>query len=183
MVHFLRLIIFSLVLVFLRTSSFHITSWGSKLYSRFPLLMFDEYSSLTIGSVDYLNPDQLPNILCQIKRNASQFTIFLSAIEKFDLEPTLQSKGPITIFAPTDTAFYEEYGKSYNTNNTTPTLDFFDSSESGRSLKDIVLYHILNSEISKANIKRTRMAMTYNGNFVMLSTRYRCITYPNPNII
>lgn len=82
----------------------------------------------------------LANITAQVVA-ASNLTLLESAVIKANLATTLEGTGPFTVFAPTDEAF----AKSGITPATISSL-------SATQLQSILLYHVLPSKITAANV-------------------------------
>ena len=73
-----------------------------------------------------------------------RFTILVKALQAADLVNTLKGKGPYTVFAPTDTAFK---------NLSQETVDTLLKPENKDMLKQILLYHVTEGNLSSNDVK------------------------------
>ncbi|MGB3150404.1 MAG: fasciclin domain-containing protein [Maribacter sp.] len=102
--------------------------------------------------IDALNEGEMDNetaTLVDVVVATEALSILEAAVIKADLAGTLSSEGPFTVFAPTDDAFVallDFLGDDYN------GLDDFDTDEEMALLKDILLYHVLASEVKAADL-------------------------------
>ncbi|PKB43514.1 putative surface protein with fasciclin (FAS1) repeats [Cellulophaga sp. RHA19] len=76
-------------------------------------------------------------------------TVLEAAVIKAGLVDTLNSDGPFTVFAPTDTAFLallDMLGDDYT------SLDDFDTEDEIQLLKDILLYHVVPAKVLSTDL-------------------------------
>jgi uncharacterized surface protein with fasciclin (FAS1) repeats/plastocyanin len=85
-----------------------------------------------------------------------RFTTLVAAIEAANLTDTLNGAGPFTVFAPTDDAFKKL------PNGTVDTL----LKDPQGNLKQILLYHVIDREITAADAKTLAYAKTLQGDNV-----------------
>ncbi len=82
--------------------------------------------------------------LVDLVRETESLSILEAALIKAGLAPTLSGDGPFTVFAPTNDAFIallNVLGDNYN------SLDDFNTDEEIQLLTDILLYHVIPSEV------------------------------------
>lgn len=96
---------------------------------------------LFFTSCDKDETNESPNTIADIATKNDNFSLLESAVVKADLAATLSSPGPFTVFAPDDAAF----------NNTGITSNVI-GSLSADQLKDILLYHTLDSKVMASNV-------------------------------
>ena len=77
---------------------------------------------------------------------AGNFKTFLKAIEAADLVGTLQKPGPLTVFAPTDTAF---------TKMRVGALDDLLKPENKAKLVKVLSYHLAQGKLTAADLRKT----------------------------
>ncbi|PNW29913.1 fasciclin domain-containing protein [Formosa algae] len=109
--------------------------------------------------IDMINAETLVELVS----GNDDLSILEAAVIKADLVDTLNSDGPFTVFAPTNDAFaalLDELGDDYN------SLDDFDTDEEMALLKNILLYHVIPSEIYAADLTETSVETAYAGNNV-----------------
>lgn len=85
--------------------------------------------------------------IVQTAKNAGQFNTLLTAATAAGLVPALKSKGPLTVFAPTDAAF-AKLPKG--------TVESLLRPENKHKLARILKYHVVAGEIEAADIKPGR---------------------------
>ncbi|MCK0147776.1 fasciclin domain-containing protein [Arenibacter sp. F26102] len=91
--------------------------------------------------LDALNPEPMPNIV-ELAKDTEFLSLLVGALVQADagLVDLLQTDGPFTVFAPTDTAFaalLEALGEDYN------SLADFDTAEEKALLAQILKYHVV----------------------------------------
>lgn len=96
---------------------------------------------LFFTSCDKDETNDSPKTITDIATANSNFTLLESAVVKANLASTLSSAGPFTVFAPDDAAF--------NGSGITSSVI---GSLSADQLKDILLYHTLDSKVMAANV-------------------------------
>lgn len=96
---------------------------------------------LFFTSCDKDETNDSPKTITDIATANSNFTLLESAVVKANLAATLSSAGPFTVFAPDDAAF--------NGSGITSSVI---GSLSADQLKDILLYHTLDSKVMAANV-------------------------------
>ena len=90
--------------------------------------------------------------ILEILRSDGRFSILLNALILSREMSTINSTGPITLFAPTNNAWRK-----------TPVDKLFDLFRDKRKLKDIVRYHILYGSVYYCGINRIIAPRTLNG--------------------
>ncbi|MFT6334991.1 MAG: putative surface protein with fasciclin (FAS1) repeats, partial [Halioglobus sp.] len=94
-----------------------------------------------------------PTTVMDVVIRSEDHTILQIALDTANLSTTLQGDGTFTVFAPTDAAFAEL---------PTETLNAL-LSEPGGQLTDILLYHVLGSEVLSTDLSDGMTATTLNG--------------------
>lgn len=85
---------------------------------------------------------------------AGKFETLIAAAKAADLVGTLQSPGPLTVFAPSDDAFKKLPDG---------ILEDLLKPENKNKLRDIVAYHVLGGKVSAADTKHILKAQTLQG--------------------
>jgi uncharacterized surface protein with fasciclin (FAS1) repeats len=97
-----------------------------------------------------------PNIV-QVASKAGNFKTLVALVKKAGLAGTLSSKGPFTVFAPTDAAF-KKVPKS--------TLDAL--AKDKKKLKAVLLYHVVKGKVPASKVVTLDSAKTLNGTSVSI---------------
>jgi uncharacterized surface protein with fasciclin (FAS1) repeats len=90
---------------------------------------------------------------------AGSFKTLVSLVQKAGLVDTLKSKGPFTVFAPTDEAFAK-----------VPAAVMADLGANPEKLKAVLLYHVVAAKVMAADVK-TGPAKTVNGADIKLTAK------------
>ena len=83
---------------------------------------------------------------------AGQFKTLASLLTKAGLAGTLQGKGPLTVFAPTDAAFAK-----------VPKATLAALAKNKAKLRAVLLYHVVKGKVTAAQAMKLRSAKTLNG--------------------
>ena len=83
---------------------------------------------------------------------AGEFTTLNSLLAESGLAGTLEGKGPFTVFAPTDAAFAE-----------VPEETLAALSKDKAALRSVLLYHVVEGEVTSADVADLKSAETLNG--------------------
>jgi uncharacterized surface protein with fasciclin (FAS1) repeats len=97
-----------------------------------------------------------PNIV-QVASKAGQFKTLVALVKQAGLAGTLSSKGPFTVFAPTDAAF-KKVPKS--------TLNAL--AKDKKKLKAVLLYHVVQGRVPASKVVTLDSAKTLNGKSVAI---------------
>ena len=97
-----------------------------------------------------------PNIV-QVASKAGNFKTLVALVKKAGLAGTLSSKGPFTVFAPTDAAF-KKVPKA--------TLDAL--AKDKKKLKAVLLYHVVKGKVPASKVVTLDSAKTLNGKSVSI---------------
>ena len=93
--------------------------------------------------------------------SADSFKTLVAAVKAAGLEDTLRSKGPFTVFAPTDEAFSKLPAG---------TLDSLLRPENRGKLQSILTYHVVSGRVMAADVMNLKSAKTVNGQAITIST-------------
>jgi transforming growth factor-beta-induced protein len=91
---------------------------------------------------------------------AGSFKTLAAALQAAGLIETLKSKGPFTVFAPTDDAFAKLPAG---------TVETLLKPENKEKLKAILLYHVVAGDVTSAKVVKLTSAKTVNGQDVKIS--------------
>lgn len=98
--------------------------------------------------------------IVQTAAGAPQFSTLVSLVRKAGLVGTLSSRGPWTVFAPTNAAF-AKVPKS--------TLDAL--ARDRAKLKSVLLYHVVRGRVTASRVVRLDSVRTVNGASVSIDVR------------
>jgi uncharacterized surface protein with fasciclin (FAS1) repeats len=90
---------------------------------------------------------------------AGSFKTLVAAVQAAGLVETLKSKGPFTVFAPTDEAFAK-----------LPKGTVESLLKDVPKLKNILLYHVVAGKVMAADVTKLHSAKTVQGQNVMIDT-------------
>ena len=91
---------------------------------------------------------------------AGSFNTLAKALQAAGLVDTLKSKGPFTVFAPTDAAFAKLPAG---------TLEDLLKPENKQKLTEILTYHVVAGKVAAADVTKLKNAKTVNGKSVRIS--------------
>merc|ERR1712170_131584 len=95
----------------------------------------------------------IPNIV-ELAESVKDLSTLVSAVVAADLADTLSSKGPFTVFAPTNEGFAALPAG---------TVDSLLKPENKAQLADILTYHVLGSEVKSTDLKPFQRVPTVEG--------------------
>jgi transforming growth factor-beta-induced protein len=120
--------------------------------------------------IDALNEGEMTNengTLVDVVVATESLSILEAAVIKADLATILSSDGPFTVFAPSNDAFIsllEMLGDDYN------SLDDFDTEEEIALLKDILLFHVITSEVMSNDLSAGEVPTALEDNSIEIIT-------------
>ena len=91
---------------------------------------------------------------------AGTFKTLATALQAAGLTDTLKSRGPFTVFAPTDEAFSKLPAG---------TVESLLKPENKEKLKAILLYHVVSGDVTAAQVVKLSAAKTVNGQDLKLT--------------
>jgi uncharacterized surface protein with fasciclin (FAS1) repeats len=91
---------------------------------------------------------------------AGKFDTLVSLVKKAGLAKTLKTKGPFTVFAPTDAAFAK-----------VPKATLDELAEDRAKLRSVLLYHVANGKLTAAKVVKKRSIKTLNGQRLRVRVR------------
>jgi uncharacterized surface protein with fasciclin (FAS1) repeats len=91
--------------------------------------------------------------------NAGSFKTLAAALSAADLVDTLKSKGPFTVFAPSDDAFAKLPAG---------TVEMLLKPENKAKLSSILTYHVVPGEVKAADVVKLKSAKTVQGQMVTI---------------
>ena len=98
--------------------------------------------------------------LVQTANAAGQFKTLASLLQKAGLVGTLETKGPFTVFAPTDAAFAK-----------VPKATLASLAKNKAKLRAVLLYHVVKGKVTAAQAMRLHSAKTLEGQSVSIRVR------------
>lgn len=106
--------------------------------------------------------------------SAGSFNTLLQAVQAADLEGTLKSDGPFTVFAPTDEAFARL---------PEGTLENLLKPENKSKLQAILTYHVLPGKVMSADAAMVSSAKTVNGQSFRIAKSAKGLMIDNAHVI
>ena len=102
---------------------------------------------------------------------AGSFKTLASALQAADLISTLKSKGPFTVFAPTDAAFAK-----------IPKADLDALLSDKRALTEVLTYHVVSGKVMAADVVKLTQAKTVEGSPVEIKVVDGKVMINNANV-
>ncbi len=102
---------------------------------------------------------QHPQDIIRTARSAGQFATLLAAVDAAELTSTLKSRGPFTVFAPTDEAFRRLPAG---------TVESLLRPENRDQLKALLLYHVVSGSVSSTTARTLTTATTVEGRAIRI---------------
>ena len=150
----------------------------ANFYRRFLPAIIVMFSWVVIATLDAQTPSPIPldtpgaaptasapattkEDLISALKAAGNFKTFLKAVEAADLTSVLQKPGPLTVFAPTDTAFSKL---------PTGTLDDLLKPENKAKLVKLLSYHVANGKFTAAELTKADEVKTLEGTEIDVDT-------------
>ena len=103
---------------------------------------------------------------------AGRFKTLASLLRKAGLARTLESKGPFTVFAPTDAAFAK-----------VPKTTLAALAKNKAKLRAVLLYHVVRGRVTAAQAKRLRSAKTLEGKSLRIRVRGKNVIVGGATVI
>ena len=105
---------------------------------------------------------------------AGSFKTLIAAVQAADLEETLRSPGPLTVFAPTDDAFAKLPAG---------TVDTLLKPENKEQLKAILTYHVVAGRVPASQAVTLTSAKTVNGKELTLAVEDGSLHVDNATVV
>lgn len=115
-------------------------------------------------------PDQR-NIV-QTAVAAGQFKTLTKLLKQAGLAGTLQTKGPFTVFAPTDAAFAK-----------VPKATLAALAKDKAKLRAVLLYHVAKGKLTAANVVKLHSVKTLNGQSLKVRVSHGTVTVGGARVI
>jgi uncharacterized surface protein with fasciclin (FAS1) repeats len=112
------------------------------------------------GRATTSGPQMSKRNLVQTAAAAKQFTTLAALLKKAGLAGTLATKGPFTVFAPTDAAFAK-----------VPKATLAKLAANKMKLRAVLLYHVVKGKVTAAQAMKLRSAKTLEGKAVSIRVK------------
>ncbi len=136
-------------------------------------LCFSLLSAAVMAGSDKYGKKATKDIVAVAASNDS-FTTLVAAVKAAGLVETLQSKGPFTVFAPTDEAFAKLPAG---------TLESLLKPENRQQLVDILTYHVVSGAVYAKDAAKLSKAATVQGGDIKISARNNNVMVDNARIV
>ena len=103
---------------------------------------------------------------------AGQFKTLVALVKEAGLAGTLQGKGPVTVFAPTDAAFAK-----------VPKATLAALKHDRAKLRAVLLYHVLKGKVTAAKVVKLRSVKTLNGQSLKIRVSHGKVTIGGARIV
>lgn len=105
---------------------------------------------------------------------AGSFKTLVAAVQAADLVDTLKSKGPFTVFAPTDEAFAKLPAG---------TVEDLLKPENKAKLQAVLTYHVVAGKVMAADVVQLKSAKTVNGKSAIIKTSKAGVMVDGANVV
>jgi uncharacterized surface protein with fasciclin (FAS1) repeats len=110
--------------------------------------------------------------IVQTAAGAGQFKTLLRLAKQAGLAGALEGKGPLTVFAPTDAAFAK-----------VPKATLAALAHDRNKLRAVLLYHVVNSKITAAQLVKRHSVKTLNGQSLTVRVKNGVVTVGGVRVI
>ncbi len=128
--------------------------------------------SLSLGTVARAQTG--PKDIVDTAVAAGSFKTLAAALQAAGLVDTLKSKGPFTVFAPTDEAFAKL---------PPGTLEDLLKPENKEKLVAILTYHVVPGEVMAAQVTKMKSAKTVNGKTISITVKGGTVMVNNAEVV
>jgi transforming growth factor-beta-induced protein len=129
--------------------------------------------ALSLGTYARPKPPQTKDIV-DTAVAAGSFKTLAAALQDAGLIETLKSKGPFTVFAPTDEAFAKLPAG---------TVDDLLKPENKQKLVAILTYHVVPGKVLAAQVTKMNSAKTVNGESLTISVKGGAVMVDNAKVV
>lgn len=109
----------------------------------------------------YAEKAKMPGTIVDVAAGNPDFSTLVAAVKAAGLVDTLSSKGPFTVFAPTNAAFAKLPAG---------TVESLLLPENKAKLSAILTYHVVSGKVLAADVVKLKSAKTVNGKSVTINT-------------
>ncbi len=117
--------------------------------------------------------DKAPGTIVEVAAGNPDFSTLVAAVKAAGLVDTLSSKGPFTVFAPTNAAFAKLPAG---------TVESLLLPENKDKLTAILTYHVVAGKVTAAQVVKLKTANTVNGKAVTIATGKNGVTVNNAKV-
>jgi len=128
--------------------------------------------ALSLGT--FARPKPAPKDIVDTAVAAGSFKTLAAALQAAGLVDTLKSKGPFTVFAPTDEAFAKLPAG---------TVDDLLKPENKAKLVAILTYHVVPGKVLAAQVTKMSSAKTVNGESLTISVNNGSVMVDNAKVV
>jgi uncharacterized surface protein with fasciclin (FAS1) repeats len=114
-----------------------------------------------------------PGTVVDVAASNSDFTTLVAAVKAAGLVDTLSSKGPFTVFAPTNAAFAKLPAG---------TVESLLKPENKAKLTAILTYHVVSGKVTAADVVKLKSATTVNGKAVKIAAGHHGVKINDANV-
>jgi len=138
------------------------------------MLILISISLVQLGCNDNGNVQMYKKDIVDTAVSAGDFNTLVTAIKAAGLVETLKSKGPFTVFAPTDDAFAKL---------PEGTVEDLLKPQNKEKLASILTYHVVAGKVMAADVVKLSHAKTVNGQSLSIKTYGSTVKVDNANVI
>jgi uncharacterized surface protein with fasciclin (FAS1) repeats len=114
-----------------------------------------------------------PGTIVEVAAGNSDFSTLVAAVKAAGLVDTLNSKGPFTVFAPTNAAFAKLPAG---------TVESLLKPENKDKLVAILTYHVVAGKVKAAEVVKLKSATTVNGKAVSIAAGHHGVKINDANV-
>jgi uncharacterized surface protein with fasciclin (FAS1) repeats len=114
-----------------------------------------------------------PGTIVEVAAGNSDFSTLVAAVKAAGLVDTLNSKGPFTVFAPTNAAFAKLPAG---------TVESLLKPENKDKLVAILTYHVVAGKVKAADVVKLKSATTVNGKAATINVAMGGVKIDNANV-
>jgi uncharacterized surface protein with fasciclin (FAS1) repeats len=128
-----------------------------------------------LGAAGPVKAESMPDKdIVDIAVAAGSFNTLVAAVQAAGLVDTLKSKGPLTVFAPTDEAFAKLPAG---------TVEELLKPENRAQLQAILTYHVVPGQVTAREVVKLQSAQTANGRSLRIETADGKVMVDNANVV
>lgn len=131
------------------------------------------FGSAAVSAHNHADKAMASNTIVDVAAANSDFSTLVAAVKAAGLAETLSSKGPFTVFAPTNAAFAKLPAG---------TVESLLKPENKDKLVAILTYHVVAGKVTAADVVKLKTAGTVNGKAVSIAAGHHGVKINNANV-
>ncbi|WP_284205531.1 fasciclin domain-containing protein [Psychromonas marina] len=144
------------------------------MFKKLSAMLFVIAAILTFSPLVSADQHGMKKDIVDVAAENGSFTTLVAAVKAAGLVDTLKSKGPFTVFAPTDAAFAKLPAG---------TVDMLLKPENKDKLVAILTYHVVAAKVMAADVVKLDSADTVQGGKVMIMVKDGKVMINNAQVV